>query len=268
MINVSVTGMGWRGWFCGLALMSFVVVRPAGGGELDTLEGLVKQWADLRTEIATEPRHWSAEQQQWARERIVLERELVGLDAELATAESVDQTHEREQAEALTRRAEITESHEALKPLLDRAEAALRAWPPRIPAALAVDLQDDFAQLPASDHDAARRGVGERLQRIIALYTSIESIENDVHLVREILPIPAGTRREMDVLYVGLARAFAVSHDDQWAAVGSPGEPDWIWVVRPAMGPAVRRAVDIINRERTAELVRLPLRVSNGVPAP
>jgi hypothetical protein len=63
----------------------------------------------------------------------------------------------------------------------------------------------------------------------------------------------------MDVLYLGLARGFAVAVDDSIAAAGSPETTGWRWTWDPELAAAVRRAIRYHRRELPAELVQLPL---------
>ena len=100
-----------------------------------------------------------------------------------------------------------------------------------------------------------------RLQRIVALYTEIEKLQHDIHVVKEVLAMPDGSRKEVDVCYLGLARAFAVSPDNAWAGVGVPSSRGWHWETRTAIADRVRLAISIFSREKIAALVELPLAI-------
>ena len=98
-----------------------------------------------------------------------------------------------------------------------------------------------------------------RLQLVIALYTQIENLQHNIHVTKDVLPTDAGTKKEVDVLYLGLSRGFAVSRDNKWAAVGIPDVNGWQWAPDNTIAKQVEEAVAIFNRKQTAELVSLPM---------
>ena len=95
----------------------------------------------------------------------------------------------------------------------------------------------------------------------MALYTEIEKLHHDIHDLKELLTMPDDSRREVDVLYLGLARAFAVSTDNAWAANGTPTGKGWHWETRENIADPVRRAISIYKREEPAAFVELPLAI-------
>ena len=80
-------------------------------------------------------------------------------------------------------------------------------------------------------------------------------------MVKEILALPDGSRKEMDVFYLGLARAFSVSLDNGYAAVGKPTAEGWVWEAHPEIADQARRAVAMYRGEYPAEMVNLPFQV-------
>ncbi len=102
-----------------------------------------------------------------------------------------------------------------------------------------------------------------RMELVIALYTQLESFQHNLHMTKELLKGPAGTRLEMDVLYLGLAQAFGVSRDDQWSLIGYPRADGWVWRPKPEIGTNIRTALAIYMRKQAAEFVRLPLRINS-----
>jgi hypothetical protein len=69
----------------------------------------------------------------------------------------------------------------------------------------------------------------------------------------------------VDVLYIGLARGFAVTPDSDWAAIGVPDEAGWAWTPAPSNAGMIRKAIAVVNRQQTAQLVELPLQVAGEV---
>jgi len=227
--------------------------------DLDTLDALVERWLALRATIAEEKREWEARREQWEEEIALLEREAGTLKKEMDEGDTFASSVEKKRAEALARKERMESELQKLRAVLDRAETDLRRWRERIPPALMASVTG-FDALPATQTEAGKRPLTKRAQTVAALYTQIETLQNRFHAARETLDV-AGTRRQVDVLYIGLARAFAVSPANDWAAVGVPADAGWTWTLSVEDAQSVRRAIDVLSRRETAQLVTLPMRV-------
>lgn len=253
----------YRGRCVGLCLLLIASSAVAQEAEpsLSALESLVGEWSQLRVAIADEQRVWREQETQWRSEIALLKQEQSSLRAEIESATAVETSFEAERSDVAFDRERLALVLDGLSPLLARAERDLRAWPARLPPPLREPLAPAFQRLPENEDDAASYSHGARLQTIVALYSEIEKLQQGLHTVKEVLALPDGSRREMDVFYVGLARGFAVSGDTAWAGIGTPSHSGWTWDARPEIAAEVRRAVAVSHREQPAELVDLPLRV-------
>lgn len=239
-----------------------VVAEDATLGDLDQLVG---RWMGLRTTLALEQRDWDARQKQWVAEIKLLEQESVALDRQISTFTHAASDGEKEQTRQLARKTLMGDELDRLKVKLDQAEAALRVWESRIPAGLRQSLESLFKALPETRQEADKLETTKRVQTLVALFTQIENLQHGLHTTREMLHVEAGQRRQVDVIYVGLACAYAVSLNDDWAAVGIPGETGWSWSARPEYAAQVRCAIDVLKRQKAAELIYLPMQLAEGV---
>ena len=72
----------------------------------------------------------------------------------------------------------------------------------------------------------------------------IEALQNRNHVVRELIDPGTGQRREMDVVYFGLARGYAISPNDAAVAAGIPAQTGWRWSeLDPSAADAIRTLV-------------------------
>ena len=250
----------------GLALLAAPLGAQEVANPLATLEELVGEWSRLRVAIAEEERNWEETRDQWRAEIALLEEEKAGLLQELDDVGGEDASRQDERANALGDKDRLTRTLEGLPALLERAEADLRRWPHRLPPPLREPLDDPFRRLPQDAEGAATQSTGARLQRVLALYADIERLQNGLHVVKEMLPIPNDGRREVDTCYVGLARGFAVSPDGTWAGIGRPTDQGWSWETRTELAGGVRKAIDIARREQAAALIDLPFGITEVAP--
>lgn len=250
----------------GLVLVPLMATAQLSAVSVDDLDALVGRWMDLRAAIADEKRDWQARKEQWEEEIRLLEAEKKKLRDDLEASRRSASSVEKDRAANLARKEAMETILAELRPLFDRAEAHLRAWEPLIPAPLSEGIAKGLAGLPATQERAEKQSLTERALRIVALYTQIESLHRGCHATQEILTTGTDLRRQVDVLYLGLGRGFAVATDNQWAAVGTPTKQGWAWQARPEIAPAVREAVEVLNRQKTARLVELPIQVLDEAP--
>ena len=234
--------------------------------DLVTLEALVEQWTQLRLDIADEKRSWDEKKRQWRNEVALLQKEKESLLLEIESATQAEKHVEDERVDTLRKKERLSEILNALPPMLARAEAALQRWPDRLPPPLRKPLDSAFRSLALPSDMDQKLSDGARLQQIVGLYAAIEKLHSNIHVVKEILPVPDRSRREVDVCYVGLARGFAVSSDNRWAAVGTPSDKGWVWNTRTDIAREIRKAISIHQHEQEAGILTLPMKIVEVVP--
>lgn len=253
-------------WMFALFFSGLITLSAREPSPLSTLEGLVGEWTDLRTAIATERREWTRQKGFLERETALLRKELFRLRSEKAELREVGSTAEEREAELSAERDGLRARLDAFRPVLDRAEAGLRRSLARVPEPLVGKL-DAAGRLPASAEAAEDLRVVDRAQTLASLMTALEDLQGEIHLARRLLPVGGNRERQVEVLYLGMARGFAVSANDDWAAVGVPGENGWTWTPEPDLAARARAAVSVLEQREPARLVRLPLAVENETEA-
>ncbi len=252
-------------WLCFVALLLHGIWIPVCRGEekmdVAALEALTGRWIALRSELAAEEQSWKQQERQWKREIALLEREIASRRESLAEDTGYLQDVERGQADLIASKDVATDALQEMASVVSRHEVKLRAVSSWIPQSLHAALGTGFRALPENDDVAARASVLRRLQTVLALYTQIESLHNNMHLVRELIPVRE-QKREVDVLYVGLARGFAVSARNDWAAIGTPSDTGWQWQEVPEEASRIRLAIRVLQREADLQLVPLLLGIA------
>lgn len=234
------------------------------------LERLVSQELEVRAQIARERQEWTEQEARIKDEMAILRAEEAALERRLADSADQGAPLDQECAGLAARKAVMEAARAQTLLAVERAEEALRAWAVLIPPALDVAARDSFRELPAGPAAAAKLSLSRRLQLVVALHGQIDALQHKVHVCKEVLPTDAaGGAREVDVVYIGLARGFAVSPDDAWSAIGTPAAGGWKWQAAIAIAPEVRRAVRMAAGEHAVSFVNLPLQaVDAPVPSP
>ncbi|MDF3130003.1 DUF3450 family protein [Kiritimatiellaeota bacterium B1221] len=230
--------------FCTLSL------GVKGEETVQTLDELVKTWTALRQEISAESREWQVQKSRLEMEMTLLQKEFADLAAEEAAFKAFSDSGEQERQALLAQKDALQAKQDALKPLLDRMEEFLVWETAGIPEPIRPELT----------LKSEARTV-DRVQAVATDLIALEKLYGEFHVVREILEDGEGERREMEVLYWGQAIAYAVSTNDDWAGIGQPDRPEWVWEDRPEIAPQVRKLLKIMESEEVADFVDLPIKM-------
>lgn len=244
------------------SVLATALLRPCAHAQeaprLADLDALTSRWLDLRGTLAEEQRQWRNRKAAWETEIQLLTEQAEVLGDEVDRSRDTISSVEEEKADVLARRDQAETALEKADAVLDRySRQARRLWnalPDSLRSELAVHLRS-FASNGDSDLPRAQRA-----QRLVAFLSAIEGLQNRFHATRESVETEQG-RRQVDVFYLGLARGFAVSQSNDWAAVGVPTDSGWVWTPGEVDPLAVRRLINVYQRQETASLATVPLAV-------
>ncbi len=228
--------------------------QEASPTSLQNLEALTAQWIGLRGTLAEEERMWLQRKKHWEEEIALLKEEAKALqgerDAQTSFLNRYDVERGKLMAQADVLRAELQELDRILSLTRRQIEALIPFLPESLQASLPVALKTE--QQPADEFRM------QNAQNRVAFLSGFEAIQNRFHTTREVLEIN-GERRQVEVLYAGLAQAWAVTPDHSVAGVGVPGPEGWTWDFTQTDPEAVHLALQVFQRQETAVLTQLPL---------
>jgi len=242
-----------------LGLLAAAGTAHAGeAATLRDLDALTARWMDLRGTLAEETRLWESRERRWREEIRLLNEEAEVLTRELESTRKTRDARESERAAVMARREKTLVELERLDAEVASVRSALALLSPRFPA----PLLETFPVSPGALAESGGEGVPriKGVQTLLAFLSGLEAAQNRFHAVRETVEID-GSRRQVDVLYLGMARAWGVSPDDTWAGTGTPGPDGWTWSSGGVEPEAARAALNVYRHQITAELVPLPLSV-------
>jgi len=101
--------------------------------------------------------------------------------------------------------------------------------------------------------------LSERLGYIFGSANRVQRDHGRIAHTRQLMDIPDSGRRQMDVLKLGHAQAYAVSPDDRLAGHGVWTGTEWVWTWDAAWAPVIREAVRIHQGELAPRWTFLPV---------
>lgn len=241
-----------------LAAYPLLAQEDAHQGEelpADSARAIIRQWVETERLISEEKTSWEVEKKQMQSLLELYRKELTLLDEELqkagGSAELVDQDKNKLEAELKQFRAAQRSLTDAMAKLLPR----VRAIVSQFPDPLVDDIQVDVDVLNAPDALGKPRDV---LRSMISVLTAAERFNRTVTLAEETRQV-RDKKVSVDVLYLGLARAFYVAGSGDIAGVGTPGQNGWQWKDEAAIADDVRRAIAVYQKDEQPQLLKLPV---------
>ena len=235
-----------------IALLFSCATAKAEEPDVTALRETISKIVDTQTLESKERKDWESRKAEFAALLGLHRKEIALLDEELDKAgqsapghgESADTMKQEIESLKQTRRI----ATEAVARNVPRAIALTK----RFPDPLRKDCEVEIAALTAW---VAADEPREALQSILSVLTKAQQFDRRLTRATEIRD-----GREVDILYLGLARAF-YADKKQSAGIGEPGNDGWKWTTKPEIRTELLAAFDSLDKKRPPTMVRLPLEI-------
>lgn len=230
----------------------------------DTLQELVQQWIELQREMADAQRAWKGEKTLLLEEIKLLRHRKQKLKKSIASVKKQQRDAEKRSAKLEDERKKLTEHIDNLEHILAIINERLLRISPLLPPAVQDKIADEIASLQKDPRSKKTKAIDTSLKQTLTVLRAIQRADNRLHEGRITLAPNEKQQIEMRVLYFGLARAFAVSPDKHFAAIGVPKASKWHWQWQNDIAPAVAKALSIMRDKQTADFVSLPFELPSA----
>ncbi|QTN31465.1 DUF3450 family protein [Akkermansiaceae bacterium] len=223
----------------------------------------VRQWVDAMRQIQEEENEWSRDQEVLQNYKEGLEKEIEDLREKIADATTRKQGSDAESLKQTQERDRFIAAKDELGKLLRGLEENMASKIPLIPAPLRAepkvsqaieDLERDL-KLP---EEKRNEGVSKRLLNLINLTAEIEKFQQTVVLRQELRANSEGKEYNMQVIYLGLAAAYAVNEDGSFALMGKPDATGWKFEERKDLAEAIRSLISCTTGDQDPQFISLP----------
>lgn len=235
-----------------LLLFCLTAMAEEPDASVAALRETISKVVDTQTLESKERTDWESQKAEFAALLELHRKEIALLDEELENAGQSAPGHV-EPADAMKAEIEsLKETRRLAKEAVARNVPRAIALTKRFPDPLRKDCETELASLTAW---AATDEPREALQSILSVLAKAQQF--DRRLTRTV-EIREG--REVDVLYLGLARAF-YADKKQSAGIGEPGTDGWTWTTKPEIRAELIAAFGMLDKKRPPAMVRLPLEI-------
>ncbi len=244
-----------------LALPAFAqepVVSPT-----EELRTSVREWVETMRKIQQEENDWARDQDVLRNYKEGLEKEIADLQQQIADAKTRKAGADKEALDKVAERDRYLAAKTELTTIVRTLEESLIAKIPSFPEPLAKepkvaqgieDLKRDIALPP----EKRGEGVSKRLLNVVNLLTEAEKFQQTVHVKPELHKDSQGREFNVQVVYFGLAMAYAVNEDGTFALVGRPGADGWKFEEKPDLAADISKLLAATTGEADATFINLP----------
>lgn len=246
--------------FAFLFFLPCSLIGQSEGTVVDPVETreLIRQWVAAERLVSEEKAAWQVEQKRMQELLGLYQKELQLLDEELGksggAADLIDNDKDKLEVRVKKYRAAQGLLAKTMVRLLPRAQQLIAFFP----QPLQDELSADIDALNTSDALSKPRDV---LRSMISMLTTAERFNRSVTLVEETRVLPGGKKISVDVIYLGLARAFYTARSGDVAGVGIPQKDAWSWQARPDIADDIRRVIAVYRKDQQPQLLRLPIAI-------
>lgn len=228
----------------------------------ESLEGRAERIFEAKETISREKASW-AEQKPLFESLIALrEKEIAGIEGFTESAhgriEEVSQKRsafETEETDRKTWRANFEKE-------IIQLEISLREVTPLLPPPVKTKLSTAIARLEETA-SLDQIPLQERFRDVLSILSAARDFDSKLTIDSEIRNID-GQQYQIDVLYLGLDRAWFVDASGKIAGTGQPTSTGWIWNDDNGIAAKVRRAIEVNRREIPPTLVSLPFTANSA----
>lgn len=245
--------------FCPLLQAQEPTVSPT-----DELKVTVSEWVETIQQIQQEENDWTRDQEVLTNYREGLEKEIADLTEQIADARTRKQGSDTESLKQTQERDRFASAKDELGKLLRGLEENMASKIPLIPAPLRAESKvsqaiEDLERDMKLPEDKRNEGVSKRLLNLINLTAEIEKFQQTVVLRQELRADSEGREFNMQVIYFGLAAAYAVNEDGSFALMGKPdGESGWKFEERKDLAKEIRNLISCTTGDLDPQFISLP----------
>lgn len=233
-----------------MGLMSGAHLASADEVAVPALMRTVEQWVEVQDTLHRERVAWTEQQESMKQGMRLLEREKALLEERIAEWEETADEQSADQVAMESRRNQQQQAIQRVASALDERQRDVER------------MRDAFPD--AFDAVGAEKSTVTRLRALLGAATAIHRDQQSIRYARELMAIPEAGRRQLEILYLGHAQAYAVSADDQYAAHGVWEHGAWRWTWAPDFAPGIREAIRVQQGELAPRWLYLPLGLMEG----
>lgn len=218
------------------------------------------KWVEAEMLISSEKHKWNEEKAFSEHLLAALSEEKAGLNENLEAIKSALSGGDQERLALLAELEDLKAAQTNLGNNIDGITKQLLLIREQLPPIFKEDLAKDYERLAM--HSGAGALTQGKIESAVALAMKLQNLDNSFSSRTQVIEIEVGgerQEREVDILYMGLWRAYYVDPYDRFAGVGFASAQGWVWLEDNSIVGDVKQALKIFEGETTPALISLPV---------
>jgi len=248
-------------------LLLSLLVLPASSQQASPLEQTREQlrlWLETKQKEQSEINEWKNDQEVLTNYKEGLIKEIATYEQEIADAKVKAGAADQESANKIAARDQFIAAEKLLSTDLRKMEEEFATLIPLLPPPLArlpkistgIETLKKNLSLPA---DGQTEDVAKRLANITELMAEAEKFQQGVNVYPELHKKSDGSEFNMQVVYFGLAIAYAVNEDSTFALIGVPGDAGWKFSEANELAKDIQKLIVTATTEKDVSFTNLPI---------
>ncbi len=248
----------------GLTLCLPFVAQGQNNKEIEDSRKIIEEWVQTRQLISKEHYDW-VEQKELIEFRIELfKSEIEDLDDLITEAEEAASEAELKRIELQIQSNSFKAAGSIVDSVAGDYEIRLSELAKQFPEPLLDKIEPLLSKMPKNPRQTGMSS-GERMAIVVGVLNEVHKFNGAISLrttLREMAPDETGEVKTIEVktLYLGLARAFEVDKNSDYAGVGKPSPEGWQWERRDDLASSISDAIAIYEGIKPPDnFVELPI---------
>jgi hypothetical protein len=141
---------------------------------------------------------------------------------------------------------------------IETLETQIKALKNVLPGPVVEKTKALYLRVP-EDPKTTKVSLAERYQNVLGILNEADKANNDLMLTIEVREIEGSKPTECETLYVGLAQAYFVNADRDFAGFGRPVDGKWVWTRRDDLAGEIAHVFNIMANKGKPKFVHLPV---------
>jgi hypothetical protein len=252
LLHASATRRNMQRLIIAAVFLPFTLHGEENDPSIDILRETISKIVDVQTLESKERLDWETQKEEMAALLDLHRKELSLLDEELKKSGQSAPDHADSTDSLKKEIADLKESRRLASEAVARNVPRTLSLAERFPAPLITEAEPEISALKAwKPADEPR----EALRSILSLVSKTEQFNRRFTRSTEIID-----NHEVEVLYLGLARAFYAGKSTT-AGIGTPSTTGWQWKSHPDLHSPVTTAFAILEKKNPPSMVDLPMKI-------
>jgi len=238
---------------------------------VDEARAALEKWVEIKRVISRERRDWALGRELLDERIELVQREIETLRGRIEEANAGIEEMDRSRAGLMTENERLKSVSATLDETVSLLERRTLDLLRRLPDPVRNRVRPLSQQIPAPPtpgESAAAGGtasttlsLSQRFQNVIGVLNEVNKFNREITVEPEVRTLPDGSAVQVAAVYIGISHGFYVDANGALAGIGAPAADGWTWKPADHIAPQVAGIVAMLNNERVAEFVPLPIEI-------